>query len=252
MAGHSAFKNIMHKKGRKDAARAKMFAKFAREITVAASRASPDPAMNARLRLAIQTARAENMPKDNIERAIKKATGGDTETYESIRYEGYAPGRRRRHRRGADRQSQPHRRRGACRLHQVRRQSRLDGVSGAHVLPRRRDQLRPGRGLRRQGSRGSDRRRRRRRRVGCQRPHRHLRLRQPGHGGSRPRGEPRRRRKRQGRVEADADHPRRRGERRLDREARSPRSRTTTTCRTSTPTSRSPTRSCASSRPPRP
>lgn len=92
MAGHSAYKNIMHKKGRKDAARAKMFAKFAREITVAAKSGMPDPAMNPRLRLAIQTARAENMPKDNIERAIKKALGGDSEAYETIRYEGYAPG----------------------------------------------------------------------------------------------------------------------------------------------------------------
>jgi len=92
MAGHSAFKNIMHKKGRKDAARAKMFTKFAREITVAAKTGSPDPDMNPRLRLAIQSARAENMPKDNIERAIKKAVGGDSEAYEAIRYEGYAPG----------------------------------------------------------------------------------------------------------------------------------------------------------------
>jgi YebC/PmpR family DNA-binding regulatory protein len=82
----------MHKKGRKDAARAKMFAKFAREITVAAKSGMPDPDMNPRLRLAIQTARAENMPKDNIERAIKKASGGDSEAYETIRYEGYAPG----------------------------------------------------------------------------------------------------------------------------------------------------------------
>jgi YebC/PmpR family DNA-binding regulatory protein len=92
MAGHSAYKNIMHKKGRKDAARAKMFAKFAREITVAAKSGMPDPAMNPRLRLAIQSARAENMPKDNIERAIKKAQGGEGEAYEAIRYEGYAPG----------------------------------------------------------------------------------------------------------------------------------------------------------------
>ena len=92
MAGHSAFKNIMHKKGRADAARAKTFAKFGREITVAAKIGMPDPAMNPRLRLAIQAARAENMPKDNIERAIKKAAGGDAETYEAIRYEGYAPG----------------------------------------------------------------------------------------------------------------------------------------------------------------
>ncbi|MCC0006825.1 MAG: YebC/PmpR family DNA-binding transcriptional regulator [Hyphomicrobiaceae bacterium] len=92
MAGHSAFKNIMHKKGRADAARAKMFAKLGREITVAAKMGMPDPAMNPRLRLAIQAARAENMPKDNIERAIKKAQGGDSEAYEQIRYEGYAPG----------------------------------------------------------------------------------------------------------------------------------------------------------------
>ena len=92
MAGQSAFKNIMHKKGRKDAARAKLFTKLAREITVAAKTGSADPGMNPRLRLAIQAARAENMPKDNIERAIKKAIGGDSEAYEQIRYEGYAPG----------------------------------------------------------------------------------------------------------------------------------------------------------------
>ncbi len=92
MAGHSAFKNIMHKKGRADAARAKMFAKLSREITVAAKMGLPDPAMNARLRLAIQEARAENVPKDNIERAIKKAAGNDTANYDNVRYEGYAPG----------------------------------------------------------------------------------------------------------------------------------------------------------------
>lgn len=92
MAGHSAFKNIMHKKGRADQARAKMFAKFSREITVAAKLGMPDPAMNPRLRLAIQAARAENMPKDNIERAIKKAAGADTGNYDAVRYEGYAPG----------------------------------------------------------------------------------------------------------------------------------------------------------------
>jgi YebC/PmpR family DNA-binding regulatory protein len=82
----------MHKKGRADAARARTFSKLGREITVAAKMGSPDPGMNPRLRLAIQAARAENMPKDNIERAIKKAAGGDAETYEAIRYEGYGPG----------------------------------------------------------------------------------------------------------------------------------------------------------------
>ena len=92
MAGHSQFKNIMHRKGRQDAVRAKLFAKLAREITVAAKTGQPDPSMNPRLRLAVQAARAENMPKDNIERAIKKALGGDSENFETVRYEGYAPG----------------------------------------------------------------------------------------------------------------------------------------------------------------
>ena len=77
MAGHSQFKNIMHRKGRQDAVRAKMFSKLAREITVAAKQGLPDPAMNPRLRLAVQNARAESMPKDNIQRAINKASGGD-------------------------------------------------------------------------------------------------------------------------------------------------------------------------------
>ena len=92
MAGHSQFKNIMHRKGKQDAMRAKAFAKFAREITVAAKTGTPDPDMNPRLRLAIQAARAENMPKDNIERAIKKALGNDTANYDTVRYEGYASG----------------------------------------------------------------------------------------------------------------------------------------------------------------
>jgi YebC/PmpR family DNA-binding regulatory protein len=92
MAGHSQFKNIMYRKGRQDAARSKLFAKLAREITVAAKNGLPDPEMNSRLRLAVQNARAENMPKDNIERAIKKALGGDSDSYEQIRYEGYGPG----------------------------------------------------------------------------------------------------------------------------------------------------------------
>jgi YebC/PmpR family DNA-binding regulatory protein len=92
MAGHSQFKNIMHRKGRVDAVRSKLFGKLAREITVAAKLGTPDPAMNPRLRAAVLAARAENMPKDNIERAIKKASGADGENYEDIRYEGYGPG----------------------------------------------------------------------------------------------------------------------------------------------------------------
>src|ERR1700737_1626804 len=92
MAGHSQFKNIMHRKGRQDAVRSTLFGKLAREITVSAKIGPPDPDMNPRLRAAIIAARAENMPKDNIERAIKKALGGDAENYEEIRYEGYGPG----------------------------------------------------------------------------------------------------------------------------------------------------------------
>jgi YebC/PmpR family DNA-binding regulatory protein len=92
MAGHSQFKNIMHRKGRQDKARSKLFSKLAREITTAAKLGLPDPTMNARLRAAILAARAENMPKDGIERAIKKSQGGDAENYEEIRYEGYGPG----------------------------------------------------------------------------------------------------------------------------------------------------------------
>jgi YebC/PmpR family DNA-binding regulatory protein len=92
MAGHSQFKNIMHRKGRQDAVRSRLFSKLAREITVSAKLGLPDPNMNPRLRAAILAARAENMPKDNIERAIKKAQGGDAESYDEIRYEGYGPG----------------------------------------------------------------------------------------------------------------------------------------------------------------
>ncbi len=92
MAGHSQFANIMHRKGKQDAKRSKLFSKLAREITVAAKMGLPDPNMNARLRAAIIAARAENMPKDNIDRAIKKAAGADGENYDEIRYEGYGPG----------------------------------------------------------------------------------------------------------------------------------------------------------------
>ena len=163
MAGHSQFKNIMHRKGRQDAARSKLFAKLAREITVAAKIRQPDPDMNSRLRLAIQAARAENMPKDNIERAIKKAAGGDTENYEAIRYEGYGPGgvavivealTDNRNRTG-----------GAVRAVFTKYGGNL-GATGAvshHVRPRGRDRLSGHRGLRRRGARGRHRSRRRRR-----------------------------------------------------------------------------------------
>ena len=92
MAGHSQFKNIMHRKGRQDAAKSKIFSKLAREITVAAKQGLPDPAMNPRLRLAIQNAKAQSMPKDNIQLAINKGAGGEGDNYEEVRYEGYGPG----------------------------------------------------------------------------------------------------------------------------------------------------------------
>jgi YebC/PmpR family DNA-binding regulatory protein len=92
MAGHSKFKNIMHRKGRADSARSKLFSKLSREITVAAKSGLPDPSMNARLRLAVNNAKGESLPKDVIDRAIKKASGGDAEAYEEIRYEGFGPG----------------------------------------------------------------------------------------------------------------------------------------------------------------
>ena len=92
MAGHSKFKNIMHRKGRADAVRSKLFSKLSREITVAAKAGLPDPTMNARLRLAVANAKAESMPKDNIDRAIKKGAGGDGESYDEVRYEGFGPG----------------------------------------------------------------------------------------------------------------------------------------------------------------
>jgi YebC/PmpR family DNA-binding regulatory protein len=92
MAGHSQFKNIMHRKGRQDAARSKLFSRLSKEITVAAKMGDPDPDANPRLRLAVQNAKAQSMPKDNIERAINRAAGGEGEDYEEIRYEGYGPG----------------------------------------------------------------------------------------------------------------------------------------------------------------
>ena len=92
MAGHSKFKNIMHRKGAQDKKRSALFSKLSREITVAARSGLPDPAMNARLRQAVITARKEGLPKDNIERSINKASGGDDTNYEEIRYEGFGPG----------------------------------------------------------------------------------------------------------------------------------------------------------------
>ncbi len=92
MAGHSKFKNIMYRKGAQDKKRSAQFSKLAKEITVAAKMGAPDPTQNPRLRLAIQNARKESMPKDNIERAIKKSEAGDAENYEEMRYEGFGPG----------------------------------------------------------------------------------------------------------------------------------------------------------------
>jgi len=92
MAGHSKFKNIMHRKGAQDKKRSAMFSKLSREITVAAKMGMPDPDMNPRLRLAVNAAKAQSMPKDNIQRAIDKATANEGDDYEELRYEGYGPG----------------------------------------------------------------------------------------------------------------------------------------------------------------
>ena len=92
MAGHSKFKNIMHRKGAQDKKRSSMFSKLSREITVAAKMGLPDPDMNPRLRAAINAAKAQSVPKDNIQRSIDKAAKGDTESYEEVRYEGFGPG----------------------------------------------------------------------------------------------------------------------------------------------------------------
>jgi YebC/PmpR family DNA-binding regulatory protein len=92
MAGHSKYKNIMHRKGAQDKKRSAMFSKLSREITVAAKMGLPDPDMNPRLRAAVLAAKAQSMPKDNIQRAIDKAEKGDAENYEEIRYEGFGPG----------------------------------------------------------------------------------------------------------------------------------------------------------------
>jgi len=92
MAGHSKFKNIMHRKGAQDKKRAGLFSKLSREITVAAKMGMPDPDFNPRLRAAVNAAKAQSVPKDNIQRAIDKASKGDGDNYEEIRYEGYGPG----------------------------------------------------------------------------------------------------------------------------------------------------------------
>jgi transcriptional/translational regulatory protein YebC/TACO1 len=93
MAGHSKFKNIMHRKGRADAQRSKLFSKLSRDITVAAKTGPARPGgMNPRLRLAVNNAKAESLPKDVIQRAINKAAGGDVDTMEEVRYEGRGPG----------------------------------------------------------------------------------------------------------------------------------------------------------------
>ncbi|GGO51463.1 DNA-binding regulatory protein, YebC/PmpR family [Roseovarius pacificus] len=91
MAGHSKWANIQHRKGRQDAARSKLFSKLSKEITIAAKMGDPDPEKNPRLRLAVKEAKSNSVPKDVIDRAIKKSSAGDGEDYEEIRYEGYGP-----------------------------------------------------------------------------------------------------------------------------------------------------------------
>ena len=141
MAGHSKFKNIMYRKGAQDKKRSAMFSKLSREITVAAKMGLPDPDMNPRLRAAVNAASAQSMPKDNIQRSIDKASGGDAENYEEIRYEGFGPGGVSPGGRGADRQPQPHRHQRAHRFLQEWRQSRRLGLGHPRLRAARPDRI---------------------------------------------------------------------------------------------------------------
>ena len=164
MAGHSKFKNIMHRKGAQDKKRSAMFSKLSREITVAAKMGLPDPDMNARLRAAVNAAKAQSMPKDNIQRSIDKAAAGDAENYEEIRYEGFGPGGVGADRRGADRQPQPHRDQRPHHLLQEWRQPRRARRGQPRLRPHGPDRISGHRRRRGQGPRSRDRGRRRRRR----------------------------------------------------------------------------------------
>ena len=163
MAGHSKWASIKHKKKAVDAKRGALFTKLTRAITVAARDGGGDPDGNPALALAVQKARDASMPKDNIERAIAKGTGADSdaESFEEVLYEGYGPGRRRDPGRDAHRQPQPHRLRGAPRLHEARRQPRRAGLGRLDLREEGRD-----RGGRLALLRGRPARRDRRRRRG--------------------------------------------------------------------------------------
>ena len=177
MAGHSQFKNIMHRKGRQDAVRSKMFSKLAREITVAVKGGLPDPTMNARLRLAIQNAKAQSMPKDNIERAIKKGSGARWRELRRGPLRRLWSGRRCRHRRGADRQPQPHRLQRPLDLHQGRRRAGRNRLRILLLRPCRRNLLQAVGRRCRQGDGSRDRSRCRGRDDRRGRPLHHLRFR---------------------------------------------------------------------------
>ena len=173
--------------------RSKLFSKLAREITVAAKLGLPDPDMNPRLRAAIIAARAENMPKDNIERAIKKATGGEARELRGDPLRGLRPRRRRHHRRGADRQPQPHRLQRALDLRQARRQPRRDRLGRPSCsTASARSPIRPPSADADDDAGGGDRGRRRRRRVRRGRPRDLLRARMPRRGRQGARGRARR------------------------------------------------------------
>ena len=244
MAGHSQFKNIMHRKGKVDAVRSKVFSKLAREITVAAKMGMPDPNMNPRLRAAILAARAENMPKDNIQRAINKAAGGDAENYDEIRYEGYGPGGAaiiveamtdNRNRTASD-----------IRSYFTKSGGNLAETGAVSFMFDRVGfvEFGPGRRRCRRHAGGRHRRRRRRRRLVRERPRDLLR---PGHsqrGDQGARGQVRRAEGLQARLEAPDPGRRRRRDRREAHEADGDPSRSTTTSRTSTAISSFPTPSC--------
>ena len=170
MAGHSKFKNIMYRKGAQDKKRSALFSKLSREITVAAKMGLPDPEANARLRAAVIAARAQSMPKDNIQRVDRQGVGRRCRELRGDPLRGLRPWRRRDHRRGADRQSQPHRDQRAHRLLEEWRQPRRERQRQPRIRAPGADRISGERRRRRQGPRSGDRGGRRGRRSRRGRP----------------------------------------------------------------------------------
>ena len=192
----------MYRKGAQDKKRSALFSKLSREITVAAKMGLPDPDANARLRAAVIAARAQSMPKDNIQRSIDKASGRRRRELRGNPLRGLRPRRRRAHRRGADRQPQPHRDQRPHRFLEERRQPRRQRQRQPRLRAAGPDRISGERGRCRQGARSGDRGRRRRRRKRRGRPPHLDQHREPPRGRPGARAAARRRRRRQARLAA--------------------------------------------------